>query len=54
MRFIQIKATMNKTTPLKDLEAKEIIKIKKTEVPPNSTKELWCWRHRKGWEIMLI
>ena len=54
IRLIQVKSTLNLITSLESLQEKDIIGLKILEVPFNTTKELWLWRIRKGWEKKII
>lgn len=50
LRLIQIKSTMNLKSSIEGLYKKDLTQMQEVESPPNSVKELWCWRNRKGWE----
>jgi endogenous inhibitor of DNA gyrase (YacG/DUF329 family) len=52
--FIQVKATMNHTTPANILFKKEIENLKNMPTPKETLKQFWIWRDRMGWEKLIV
>ena len=52
--LLQIKSTNNITTKINQLFKKEINKLKVMQTPKNIEKQFWVWRHRIGWEKILL
>ena len=54
IRLIQIKSTNNLKSSLEALFRDDLKRVKGCPAPPDATKELWCWRARKGWEKLKV
>lgn len=54
IKLIQVKATKNMRAKIPLLFVEDIERLKNLPAPPLSTKELWCWRDRRGWQKEII
>ena len=54
LRLIQVKATKQKGRMSYSKDRKVMLAVDDRVKLPRHTKEIWVWRHRKGWEKVIV